>query len=470
MQDSRLIGGERPLRRRGKLACLALCLAAFAFLNAAPSFAYGPGAGVVTEADQTKTLSYVAGPGEANNVTVGLSGTDYVITDSGVGSIADAGGCTVITGPPAQATCPASGVMLIRVDLGDGADTLAINDSTRALVLARDGVQDTITCAGTGTVAADDADQVNGCAANLPPDTVLVWGPPSRSADRTPEQGVDFALDSFDPDTLGFECSFDDAGYGPCSGVTLTDGTHTLTARAVDEFGPGPTPVSRSFVVDTTGPDTVIDSGPPSTSDSNKATISFYSVGSDAAGFQCKLDGGDWQACTSPADYSGLTETHHTFSVHAIDDLGNAGTDATVEFTVVRNPVAASGLPTGLIVIRPPASFVLIGGNTIKVSRKRIATVTLNCSGNRDCAGELTLTTAKRIKLARKRRRYVKFGAATFFVPAPRSATIKIPLTKKAFRIVTKLKRIKTTIAVTDTDRVGRTRISTREVLLRASK
>src|SRR4030095_3651950 len=100
----------------------------------------------------------------------------------------------------------------------------------------------------------------------------------------------------------------------------------------------------------------------------------------------------------------------------------------------------------------------LSGGSMIGGARKRVATVTLNCSGNRDCAGELTLTTAKRIKLSRKRRRYVKLGAATFFVPARTPATIKIPLTKKAFRIVKKLKRIKTTIAVTDTDRVGRTR------------
>jgi hypothetical protein len=457
MQDSRLTGGERPLRRRGRLACLALCLGAFAFLNAAPSFAANAGL-----ADSGATLSYVAASGELNNVTIAISGTDYVITDSGVASIADAGGCTVTAPPaPAQATCPAAGVTNIHVDLGDGADTLSINDSTAARVLARDGAQDTITCTGTGTVGADAADQVTGCTADLPPDTTFVPVP-----DRIASNAPDFNVGS--SDATGIECRFDGT-VSPCTGTTLADGSHTFEAAASDAFGTDPTPVSQSFVVDTTGPDTVIDSGPPSTSDSNQATFSFFSIGADAAGFQCKLDGGDWQPCTSPSSYRGLTEAPHTFRVRAVDDLGNVdATEAVVEFTVLRNPVSASGLPTGLIIVRPPASFVLIGGNTVRVSRKRIATVTLNCSGNRDCAGELTLTTAKRIKLSRKRRRYVRLGAATFFVPAPKSATIKIPLTKRAFRIVKKRKRIKTMITVTDKDRVGRTRISTREVFLKA--
>jgi hypothetical protein len=358
-----------------------------------------------------------------------------------------------------QASCPAAGVTKIRVDLGGGTDTLSISDWTPAEVFARDGVQDTITCT-TGTVGADPADQVTGCQSDLPPETELVSGPSGRT------RSSDVVLTS--PDATTFECRFDGT-VSSCSGASLPDGDHTFEAAAVDPFGPDPTPVSGSFVLDTTGPDTVIDSGPPSSSDSANADISFFGIGSDVARFECRLDGGDWQTCVSPAHYRGLTEAPHTFSVRAVDDLGNVdATEARVDFAVVRNPVTASGLPTGLIVVRPPASFVLIGGNTIKVSRKRVATVTLNCSGNRDCAGELTLTTAKRIKMSRKRRRYVKFGAATFFVPAPRSATIKIPLTKKAFRIVRKLKRIKTTITVTDKDRVGRTRISTREVFLKA--
>jgi hypothetical protein len=45
--------------------------------------------------------------------------------------------------------------------------------------------------------------------------------------------------------------------------------------------------------------------------------------------------------------------------------------------------------------------------------------------------------------------------------------TVKIPLTKKAFRLVKKRKRIRITVTVTDKDRAGRTRISTRDVYLK---
>ena len=126
------------------------------------------------------------------------------------------------------------------------------------------------------------------------------------------------------------------------------------------------------------------------------------------------------------------------------------------------------GLPTGLIIVRPPASFVLIGGSTVKVARNRKASVTLNCSGNRDCAVELVLTTSKKIRVGRKRRgsrsrrRYVRLGAATFFVPAPRSLTVRIPLTKKAFRIVKKRKRIKVTVTVKPTRTASAGRASAR--------
>jgi hypothetical protein len=452
------------------LTCLALGLVVFALGHAAPSFAASAG---ITAAGTT--LSYVAGPGEANNTTVSLSGTDLVITDSGAAGITDAGGCTVSAGPPPQAMCPAAGVTLIRVDLGDGDDTVAVNAQTPAFVLARGGGTDTVTCAGGGTAPADSGDQVTGCESDLPPETILYQAPPGK-LNHAPQYTRDFALDSPDLDTIGFECQFAPAtGFGPCEGITLPDGAYTLEARAIDEFGADPTPVSAAFEVDTTAPETAINGGPDPESDNSSPVISFIADGADAVGFECKLDDEDWRSCRPPASYSDLAVGTHTFSVRAIDDVGNADpTEATVTFRITSKPVHASGPPTGLIVVRPPASFVLIGGSTIRVSRKRIATVKLNCAGNRDCAGELTLTTAKRIRLARKRRgsrslrRYVRLGGATFFIPAPRSLTIRIPLTKRAFRIVRKRKRIKTTITVSDKDRVGRSRISTREVYLRA--
>jgi hypothetical protein len=481
------------------MACLALGLVAFALANAAPSFAYDPGAGLVNEPGGGTTLSYVAGA-EANNVTLEQVNGNYVLTDSGVVNVLDAdgaAGCTV-TVPSNQATCPETGVTKIRVELRDGGDTLVVNPSiqTPALVFggdgsdnltggsgndtinARGGGPDTVQCgAGTDSAGIEADDLPTDCElVDLPPETALVPGP-ARTADATP----DFTFSSNEDPNVTFQCSLDGGVPIGCSSPftspALADGSHTFQVRASDSFGPDPTAVSSSFEVDTLAPDTAIDSGPPAESDSTSANISFVSHDPDAVAFECKLDAENWRTCKPPASYSGLAVGTHVFSVRAVDDVGNVDpTEATVSFKVTSKPVSASGPPTGLIVVRPPASFVLIGGTTIRVSRDRVARVTLNCSGTRDCAGELTLTTAKKIRIARKRRgsrsrrRYVRLGAATFFIPAPRSLTVKIPLTKRAFRIVKKRKRIKTMITVTDRDRVGRTRISTREVFLKARK
>lgn len=411
--------------------------------------------------DSGATLTYVAGPGEINDLTVTLASGSYTVTDPGVATLTDSGGCTVAGN---QATCPEAGVTTIRIDPGDGDDRVAIGAPTPALVLARGGGLDTITCEPGDTVAADAGDPVTGCQADLPPETNISSGPSGRTSQNPPV----FGSDSPDPDVAGFECRFDAAPFGPCTAASLAEGPHGFEVRAFDGFGPDPTPARRDFELDTTAPETAIDSGPPSETESSTATFSFLSPSQDAVAFQCRLDRLDWQPCTSPATYEGLRRGAHHFSVRTVDDVGNADpTGARVDFTVVAG-VGSSALPPGLIVTRPAASFVLIAGQTIKVSRKRVATVVLNCSGNRDCAGELTLVTAKRIKLSRKRRRFVRLGAASFFIPAPRTLTIRIPLTKRAFRIVRKRKRLKTMVTVTDRDRVGRTRISTREVFLKA--
>lgn len=129
-----------------------------------------------------------------------------------------------------------------------------------------------------------------------------------------------------------FRCRLDGPGLttgteGACQSpkeyAGLADGSYTFTVYAVDAAGnPDATPATRSFTVDTTPPDTSIDSGPSETDTATNAALSFSSP--DAVSFECRLDSGDWTACVSPLSLDGLMLGGHTFEVRGMDAAGNA--------------------------------------------------------------------------------------------------------------------------------------------------
>jgi predicted outer membrane repeat protein len=80
---------------------------------------------------------------------------------------------------------------------------------------------------------------------------------------------------------------------------------------------------NKNIIIDTTAPDTVIDSAPDDPSFSADATFTFSSADIDVVGFLCRLDGGTWSACTSPKSYTGLGAGSHTFEVRAVDAASN---------------------------------------------------------------------------------------------------------------------------------------------------
>jgi hypothetical protein len=72
--------------------------------------------------------------------------------------------------------------------------------------------------------------------------------------------------------------------------------------------------------VETTLPDTVIDSGPARTVASRDATLTFSASPKDKANaFECHLDQGPWRPCSSPHLISGLPDGRHTFEVRAVE-------------------------------------------------------------------------------------------------------------------------------------------------------
>jgi Tol biopolymer transport system component len=68
-------------------------------------------------------------------------------------------------------------------------------------------------------------------------------------------------------------------------------------------------------------PDTTITSGPSGTVASTSASFTFTAT--EAAAFECRLDGAAFSPCNTPKDYSGLAPGPHSFAVRARDAADN---------------------------------------------------------------------------------------------------------------------------------------------------
>ena len=129
-------------------------------------------------------------------------------------------------------------------------------------------------------------------------------------------------------DLARFECSLDSGTFQTCTSprelTGLSDGSHTVRVRAVDQAGNIGTAAESTFVIDATAPAATIGGV---TVTGTTATVTFSSTATDVARFECSLDGGAFQTCTSPRELTGLSDGSHTVRVRAIDQAGNVGRD-----------------------------------------------------------------------------------------------------------------------------------------------
>jgi Cys-rich repeat protein len=156
----------------------------------------------------------------------------------------------------------------------------------------------------------------------MPPETTITSRPsnPSNSSSAT----FEFTCNEED---CTFECQLNNGGWSSCESPSiytgLSDGDYEFEVRAADSAGNvDQTPASYSWTIDTISPDTAITSRPSNPSNSSSARFEF-TCDEEGCTFECKLDDGSWESCTSPKDYANLQEGSHTFSVHAIDSAGN---------------------------------------------------------------------------------------------------------------------------------------------------
>ena len=118
-------GQRRDIAMVQYLGVAALCVVALAPAEAIAA----------TANTRIKRVFYAAGPGEVNNLTISLTGADYVLADPGA-TITAAPAC-VGTGP--TVSCSATAIIGITVSAGDGADSLTNTTATRSTLSGGDG-------------------------------------------------------------------------------------------------------------------------------------------------------------------------------------------------------------------------------------------------------------------------------------------------------------------------------------------
>ncbi|MCY4724744.1 Ig-like domain-containing protein [Nocardioides sp. STR2] len=202
--------------------------------------------------------------------------------------------------------------------------------------------------------ATDDAGNVGEAAArswvvDAEAPVVTITGRPAAVTNQT-SGSVAFTVDDA---SASVECRLDGGTWSACaSPVTrtgLAEGEHVLEVRATDAAGNVSDPAAAQWRVDTTAPVVTITSAPVLPVSSPRVTIGF--TVSEPADTVCRVDGGAFTPCTSPFEFTGLSDGVHRLEVRATDAAGNTGLVAGRDVTVDTVPptVTIIGGPTGTI-------------------------------------------------------------------------------------------------------------------------
>ncbi len=260
------------------------------------------------------------GPAEGETITTAAATFSFSSSESGSSFECKLdGGAFMPCGSPKKLTSLANGAHSFAVRATDGAGNVDGSAATRGF-------------------SVDTSD-------HTPPETTITSGPGEGATIATAATSFGFASNE---SGSTFECELDGGGFEPCSSPRalsgLGDGAHSFAVQATDPNGnTDPTPATRTFTVaiDTTPPETVIDSGPSGTIATGTAAFAFH-ASEPGSSFECKLDGGGFAPCGSPRTLSALANGAHSFAVRAIDAVGNVDpTPATRGFSVAVTPPQA---------------------------------------------------------------------------------------------------------------------------------
>jgi hypothetical protein len=203
--------------------------------------------------------------------------------------------------------------------------------------------------------------------------------------------------------------------------------------------------------VDSTAPDTSLDSAPPVRTSARSARFAF-SASEAGSGLWCKLDDRAWSACASPRELTGLSEGKHTLLAAAIDAAGNADpTPASHTWTVV----------PGLDRIESRLSTDLAQATK---ALKRMGTRKLSKRGRFTVKG-IDMLLAGKLSVVVKGATVVAKGSRRVSGPGRYAVTTK--LTRKGRRMLRRGGGATLTVRIKFGDELGRTATTSRSVALR---
>jgi hypothetical protein len=437
------------------------------------------------------TLTYVANAGETNTVTVTQNGETFTVRDATAAVLPVQPGC-VQGATTADATCAGS-IGAISVDLLDLNDVVDIDAQVPSTLLGRTGMddlmggdgndvvngggdadsvnvrgpgKDSVQCESGETVFTDPVgDTVTGPCTNDVAPTATITGP-AFTNDNTPsftfsstETGVTFDC-MLDP----IDTQFSDCGTPYEETRQLADGPYTIRAQASDAApGPGPA-ATHSFVVDTQAPQVIV-TGPPS---GNSAQPTFQLSSNEAIStFECAIDQAAFAPCSSTYTTPPLANGTYVLFVRGTDAAGNS---TTTEFPFGVLVTAGGGGGTTPPAVQPRRiiieSLVLISGRPVRMSRKGVVSIGLQCAGTKTCKGRMSITTAEPVK--RKSRKLETLGSTKFKIAANKKKNVRVRFSKRKRKLAKRLKRFKAKVVIREIDQRGNARISSRVFILRA--